>query len=409
MKVLLISTLVPSKHNIGGPSALIYYLAKERPAGIKIDLMYYQGPENRDHLFQGDLANVFSSTREVKRTPRLYSYFLKGIQKTNIVPNLRGLDLAYLPNKEDIKFINENEYDIIWIYPNMLYSWYKRLFRSRIVMTGPDCSYLHYQLIREYSRNDPSLFPKHLWQIKKYRELSENSFKLESLWAESNALLHVVGGDDKRTYDQLGQGKHSFFSPHPHSTYEEIRQPIDKVSGKLTILITGLNNSIYTGNFPEKLFDVLIANENLALRYRFLFIGRGFEPASEKMKRAGYEVELHPWVDNYEHAISKAHIQLFPIVLGTGTKGKVLCALATGLVCIGTKHAFENILIEPGTDSVLINNEQEIVNILNDICNGKAKYASMAKTASQKVRKLHSPAVTSKLFWDVVVNHWRNN
>jgi glycosyltransferase involved in cell wall biosynthesis len=291
----------------------------------------------------------------------------------------------------------------------MLYCWYKKLFRSRVVMTGPDCSYLHYQLIKAYSRNDAALFPKDLWQIKKYKELSANSFTLESLWANSNALLHVVGADDKKAYDQLGKESHSFFSLHPHSSYEEIGQPIDEEKGKLTVLISGVNHSIYTGNFSEKIFDVLTEDTSLALRYRFLIIGKGFEPASEKLKRAGYEVEHHLWVDNYESAIRKAHIQIFPIIVGTGTKGKVLCALATGLLCIGTKHAFENISIEPGKDTVLFDNSNEIINILNDIYNDKAKSASMAKNASQKVRKMHSPGVTSKSFWDVVLNHWRNN
>jgi hypothetical protein len=47
MKVLLISLFAPSKHNFGGPSALAYYLAKERPSGIKIDLMYYKDRETK--------------------------------------------------------------------------------------------------------------------------------------------------------------------------------------------------------------------------------------------------------------------------------------------------------------------------------------------------------------------------
>jgi hypothetical protein len=409
MKVLLISLFIPSKHNEGGPSALTYYLAKERPSDIKIDLVYYNHRKETGGIYPADLSEIFSTIREVKRTPKIYYYFLKAMQVMNIRRDLKGLDLAYLPSARDLQAIQQSKYDLIWIYPNILYGWYEKLLGSKIVMTGPDCSFLFYQLIKEYSSKDPRLFSKDLYQIKKYDRLSVNSLALESRWANSKALLHVVGTDDKKIYDQLGGEDHSFFSSHPHSTYQEIDESIDETHGKLTILITGVNNSVATGSLGDKIIGLLTQNRSLSSRYRFLILGKGFDIVSEKLGNAGYEVEQHEWVVNYESTIKKAHIQIFPIVLGIGTKGKVLCALATGLLCIGTKHAFENILIDPEKDCILINDEKDIANILTNIYDNRARFGAMARTASEKVRIMHSPQSTAKLFWDHIKDHWANN
>jgi len=100
---------------------------------------------------------------------------------------------------------------------------------------------------------------------------------------------------------------------------------------------------------------------------------------------------------------------LIPIILGTGTKGKVLSALASGLLCIGTKYAFENIHIDEQEDCVLVENEGDVITALNHILNNKEKYTMMAKIAAEKVKFEHSAQKTAGYFWDNVMNYYNAN
>jgi len=80
MKVLLISAFPPSKHNLGVPSALPYYLTKYPPPNFQIDLIYYEGFEKMEYLFKEDLNNIFKKVTKISKTPGYIYYPLRLIQ-----------------------------------------------------------------------------------------------------------------------------------------------------------------------------------------------------------------------------------------------------------------------------------------------------------------------------------------
>ncbi len=408
MKVLLISAYPPSRHNLGGPSALPYYLSKHRPVDIELDLYYYNNFGSKEHLFNKELQAVFNQIKVIPQTPTWKYYPLRILRELSLLPLLAGVPLKLLPPKEIVTAIKKEKYDLIWIYPNILFQWHYDLRNNKTVMTGPDNSFLNYTLIKEKYIHK-NIFLKGIPQLERFNQLFKNSQKLENKWASSGALLHVVGDDDKKMYDKMGAGGHSFFSLHPYYEYESIKKPIADKEGRITILFTGTNESIYTGRYLEEIIGMISANPELAASYDFLFIGKNFENGATKLKSAGFHTSVHAWVDNYESAISHAQIQVFPIVLGTGTKGKVLCALATGLLCIGTKHAFENIQIDLREDCIYVpdNEPKQVIMALYAIINDKQMYTRIAKSASDKVRELHSPVRTSTLFWNKVKQYWK--
>lgn len=125
------------------------------------------------------------------------------------------------------------------------------------------------------------------------------------------------------------------------------------------------------------------------------------------MKEDGFEIEWHSWVVDYAKTIKKAHIQLFPIVVGTGTKGKVLSGFATGLLCVGTHHAFENIDIDQNDDCLIITNDSDLISLLEQISCDRIRYARMAKQAMYKVRSRHSPVLSSRVFWEYIFIHFK--
>jgi hypothetical protein len=408
MKVLLISLYPPTRHNIGGPSSLPFYLAKHRPDSIEIDLFYYEGYEDRETIFLDDMKRVFRKITRIRQTPSWKYYPLRLLQEFSIFQAFRGISLKHLPRAADKQRAIDGKYDLIWIYTGLLYPWAKALSGHRQVMTGPDNLLLHHQLVREIYLKKGRTVPGDV-SLRAAKKFFDFALHRERRWAASDTLLHVVGKDDRQCYVQLGASSHSFFSPHPYYDFEPVNQTIDQVSEKLTILVAGTNHSVYTGNYFDEVVQRLRQHAELAGQFRFLMIGRGFENAVTILQQSGFEVACHQWVDSYEKTIAACHIQFFPIILGTGTKGKVLCALATGLLCIGSRFAFENIEIDPSEDAVLLENEdvEGVVPALREISANRQLYAGRANRAAGLVRKFHAPRFTAELFWQKVISYWK--
>jgi glycosyltransferase involved in cell wall biosynthesis len=117
------------------------------------------------------------------------------------------------------------------------------------------------------------------------------------------------------------------------------------------------------------------------------------------MKKAGYEVNHIKFAPDYIEEICKHDIQLTPIAIGTGTKGKVLDALANGLLVIGTPYALENIAVEHGVSCIEYRQPQEVTDVLLDIPNNLQKYERMAEEGRRQVLQVHNrAALASQLF-----------
>ena len=116
----------------------------------------------------------------------------------------------------------------------------------------------------------------------------------------------------------------------------------------------------------------------------------------EAMRGAGYEVNHITFVPDYIEEICKHDIQITPISIGTGTKGKVLDALANGLLVIGTPYAMENIAVENGVSCIEYRQPKEVIKVLMDIPDNREKYERMADAGRQAVLTLHDRAKISK-------------
>lgn len=407
MRVLLISSFPPSVHNIGVPSALPYYLSQNKPQDVDLDLLYFEGFEEKKVFFEPYFKDVFSKVVKVKLTPKLIYFPLRIIQKVRFLNLLSGVSLHHLPTLKSLLLIKKNNYDLIWIYPSNLFLWSLFLGKKKIVMTGPDCTVLVHNLISDYYKINIQKVNKKLVIDNKLR-LKENLI-LEKNWLNSKCLIHVVGEEDRKQYNMIQNSENVFFSPHPYYEFNTIKKTIDEVEGKLTILVSGENQSIYIGSFWDEITEVLVENKKLSEHYKFIIIGKNFQKSVNKLTNASYEVEYFQWVESYENILSNAQIQIFPIVLGTGTKGKVLCALASGLYCIGTSFALENIEIDKNYNlkQIDLHDSDKIVSILFDILSDKSKYSLCALKHSEEVLNKHSPSRTGKLFWNRIVKFSR--
>ena len=119
--------------------------------------------------------------------------------------------------------------------------------------------------------------------------------------------------------------------------------------------------------------------------YEITFLGRGWESMVTRLKDAGYDVVQITFARDYIEEIRKYDVQLTPIAIGTGTKGKVLDALANGLLVIGTPFALENIAVESGVSCVEYHSINELLSILVDIPHNVQKYEQMAEKGREAI------------------------
>ena len=124
--------------------------------------------------------------------------------------------------------------------------------------------------------------------------------------------------------------------------------------------------------------------------YSITFLGKGWEKHVETLRGAGYEVEHIRFAPDYIEEICKYDIQITPISIGTGTKGKVLDALANGLLVIGTKYAMENIAVKNGESCIEYDDAKEVIGILKDIPYDIQKYEKIAEEGRRCVLEYHN-------------------
>ena len=119
----------------------------------------------------------------------------------------------------------------------------------------------------------------------------------------------------------------------------------------------------------------------------------------EPLLQLGFDARHIKFAPDYIEELQRHDIQITPISVGTGTKGKVLDAIANGLLEIGTIGALENIAVEDGVSCIIYQNANELIKILKDISQNPKRYEEMARLGMVSVRQSHDRVyIARKLF-----------
>lgn len=389
MKIALISTITPTSTNIGGPSALPYQLIKYRPSHINIEL--YSFNENKISQEKiSEISNELECNIHLIKYSRKYRIFQqKGIR--TIINRFYSLPIKSLQMSNNILYTQLKQFDYIWIYPHILYN-LSLPINKKMIITGPDSAALHYyRALRDQYIRDNNL-------TKIYNRAYKKFLALEHKWGvKANTTLHFVGELDQKFYS-TNLGKNSFYLPHPYNNIPSPSQRKIRNNDKLSIIITGEFN-IYTYTDTLEIIKCLCKTSELNKYFRFTFLGKNWEKNVENLIKSGYETQQIKWVEDYYKELQNHDIQLFPISVGTGTKGKVLDALCTKILCIGSLYAFENINIENGKTGFKYKSPNEIINILYLIKQNPTIIKSIGENGFSLVQEYHSPKEISKIFF----------
>ena len=227
---------------------------------------------------------------------------------------------------------------------------------------------------------------------------------------------HLVGEEDANFLKKMNPGIQAHFIRHPHYEtaklyenetlrHENENEDDNKKSfhqPRIKLLIAGQYNLYMRQSADELLGELKNCKiEELKNAYTITFLGKGWEKHVETLRNAGYEVEHIRFALDYIEEICKHDIQITPIAIGTGTKGKVLDALANGLLVIGTPYAMENIAVKHGESCIEYRTPQEVIEVLKDIPQNIRKYEDIALAGRNAILKYHGWSVVSQTLFGI--------
>lgn len=381
MKIILITYVTPTPDNYRAASALSYHLAMYRPNDVELEIYSFNGNGVPEEMiaevgrYLGVDIHTVPTNRWINLLFETHTIFLK-----NFLP----YPFAYynvLP-RQVVEQIKAKQADAIWVNGDFLSKVLRQFAWLPRVMTMPDCVSLYYKRLMQDDWCKLSWYR----MIGSKLQMIKNT-KMERHYPIRGVKYHLVGEEDRCCLLSINPNVDAYFIRHPHYNCID-RKRIGFSQPKIKILIAGQNNLYMHTAFMEVLL-MLCQHPQLAQSYSLSFLGRGWERAVDKLAQCGFEVHHLGYVDVYLDEIVKYDIQLTPISVGTGTKGKVLDALANGLLVIGSSYAMENIAVENGVSCLIYHDMEELYAILCDIPNRRILYETVAQRGREEVLKWH--------------------
>lgn len=396
MKVVLITPITPYKENLRGTSGIQYHLLVERPADVEVSIYTYNLNDLTEEQIN-DVEKELNAQIVLMPKPKFRECVLKW-HLMFIRVFLRYPIFYYMSLEERyVKEIKASNPDCIWIYGEECGRISKQLREYRRIHTLPDAESLYYyrMMQQRFVRENIILYLRQKIMYPKYVAL-EKAFD-----SSSNIHYHLVGEEDVKFLKMHNPKIQVHFIRHPHYEIAEPQKVIEFSKPKIKILIAG-RNDLYMHQSATELIQALIEDKlhdhsglDLSDYYVFTFLGKGWEQEAENLRNAGNEVNHIKFAPDYIEEVRKHDIQITPITIGTGTKGKVLDALANGLLVIGTRYALENIAVKNGESCVQYENARDVVDILKEMIHNLRKYEDIAEQGRRMVCQKHNRAVVS--------------
>ena len=391
----MISVMMPAAENIRGTSALPYHLLAGRDKSIEVILYSY----NLNRLSKEQIDSVAKELNIKIRllpVPWWYNFFLSFFSPFRIFLNYPIANYIRLSSSQLDTIIDDNP-DAIWIYGEELSRVSRQLKDFRRVHTLPDCESLYYyrMLGKRFAIRNRIRFWRSAFMYPKYLNM-EKQFD-----TSSNVHYHLVGEEDVNFLKEISPGIQVHFLRHPHYQLASPAKVISFSSPKIKVLFAGQYN-LYMQQDADMLIDCLIKSKDLSElkeHYVYTFLGKGWDNHVERLNNAGYETHHIKFAPDYIEEICKHDIQVTPICIGTGTKGKVLDAIANGLLVIGSWYALENIAVEHNISCLQYNEVSDIIGMLKDIYTSSSHYEEIAENGRQTILNLHNNfSIAKQLF-----------
>lgn len=392
--IALISLSVPTFNNVRTASALPYHLilgAKKNEECV-IEVWTY----NLNHIEE---EGICESERQlgvrihVIPMPWWYAWMFR-LHLVMLRVLLRCPLLSYLRlGKNALSEITRFNPDVVWIYGEELAGLADCFPQRKRIVTMPDCEtmYYHRALAVGFMSERLSQVLRYGYAYWQYRSMDRHCWR-------KGVTYHFVGKADAEFYRAINPSADAVFLRHPHYAWRD--KAIRFHQPRIRLLFAG-RYDFYCQHGSDDLLAAMLQETDFKEHYELTFLGWGWEAWHERMKDAGWTVRAVAFAPDYIEELQKHDIQMNAIDLGTGTKGKVLDAMANGLLVMGTPYALENIAVRSGESCVEYHSVEEAIATLKDIPCHVESYELMAEKGRFAVRKLHDRvAISKQLFFD---------
>ena len=397
-KIVLISLSTPTPNNVRAASALPYHLIKAHwDSGSHFFVYSF-------NINDIELCKVKEIEAELGISicilPRPKWMLLMMRLKLLVLRLLLRSPLAtyHRLSASVVQAIKAEKPDVVWIYGEEI-AWLAKQFNDfRCVVTMPDCESLFYHRLlgKRFAVGNCFQVMKSAYAYYQYLHMERNMLV-------KGVRYHFVGMEDARFFRKMNPKAEVLFLPHP--LYDYRNKNIRFHHPRIKLLIAG-RNDFYMAEEVEELFSVLskidyscLEGQSLLKYFEWTFLGKGWENIVEKLLQLGFDARHIKFAPDYIEELQRHDIQITPISVGTGTKGKVLDAIANGLLEIGTIGALENIAVEDGVSCIIYQNANELIKILKDISQNPKRYEEMARLGMVSVRQSHDRVyIARKLF-----------
>ena len=394
MLIAIITISTPYKENFRGTTALPYYLIKERENDLQVVLYSF----NANGLTDRQIDKVTEELEmEIKllELPRWYRWMLK-FRLLFLRVFLKYPFVNYIKlSQRYVDEIQALQPDMIWVNGEELSRISKQFPDYRRIQTGPDVESLYYyrMMSRRFVMNHALNYWKCAIMYRKYARM-EQAFS-----CDDNYTYFAVGEADNEHLRQIAPHVNCKFLRHPHYAVAE-RGAIHFNQPKVKLLVAGQYN-LYMQQTADEALEYIVnmpqeQAKSLQEHYAITFLGKGWEQHVTTLRDMGFDVEHITFAPSYLKEIIKHDIQVTPITIGTGTKGKVLDALANGLLVLGTPYAMENIAVEHGTSCMMWETPAQLVDTLLDIPHDIPCYEQIAEAGRQAILQEHNPQIIAK-------------
>ena len=396
----MISVMTPAAENIRGTSALPYHLLVDRDKDIDIELYSY----NLNQLSNEQIESVAKDLNikiHLLPVPWWYTFVLKYLSPFRLFLKYPIGNYICLSSQQIDKIVRINP-DGIWIYGEELSRISMQLKGFKRIHTLPDCESLYYyrMLGKRFAMQNKIRFCRSIFMYPKYLNM-EKEFD-----TSPNVHYHLVGEADVEFLKEIKPGIQAHFIRHPHYQVALPEKTISFSSPKIKVLIAGQYDLYMQQDADEMITQLSKENNVLALKehYQFTFLGKGWEQHAITLRNVGYDVCHIKFAPNYIEEITKYDIQVTPICIGTGTKGKVLDAIANGLLVIGTPFALENIAVRNQESCVEYNNSKELIDALKNIPLDREFYENLVINGRNLVLTVHNRKVMARQLFNMYLN-----
>lgn len=395
-RIALISLHTPTATNFRGASALPHHLMAFRPDDVALEVWSFNlNGCTPEQIRTSETA--LGITIHIVGRPSWFRY----LSPAPVRLLLSRPVLGYLPLPENVRteirsYLKGSD-SALWIYGEDIARMAKLFTGVPVVVSGPDCEAMYYHRMLSMKG-----VPTSVKSIFRYALMYHRYAVMASRFPVGSEIkYHLVGDEDARFLRQLNSAADVRFIRHPHYDLSEHLRSSASDKDPLKILVAG-RYDVTMARAADEAFEAM---KSLPLstkeRYKITFLGKGWGDMANMLKTAGYDVDIKGYVDDYAAEISSHHIQLTPVAVGTGTKGKVLDAFSNGLMVIGTPLALENIAVESGKECVVYRDGVELADCLNRLAHEPSTIEEIARAGKEAVLREHGREKIAREFFSL--------